>query len=270
MAYSILLTVYSGESPAFFKDCLASMFAQTVMTDDFVLMCDGALRPEHHAIIKEYESRYPEIFHPVFLKKNIGTGRCKDQGIALCKNELIAIMDSDDISVPERCALQVAYFESHPETGALGGYVREFDSATGKTIALRKTPLSDVEIKQYARRRNPLNNQTIMFRKSLMQKIGRYSTLPRCEDYDFVSQLILAGAVCANLPQVLVDYRVTSANYERRSSWVNTKAFIAVRWKNFRRGLSSFTDFLVPCVAQLLLFLLPKKLTGKFYQQFLR
>jgi hypothetical protein len=76
--------------------------------------------------------------------------------------------------------------------------------------------------------------------------------------------------VGANIPEVLVRYRVTADNLTRRRNFSNTRSFIAVRWRIFRSGYSSLADFVIPCAAQLMLFVLPKSLTGKLYKKFLR
>lgn len=267
--YSVLMSVYDGEDPGFFKQSVDSMLMQTYLTDDFVLVCDGPLTDELEEIVKDYEEKY-EFFRPVRLEYKAGTGGCANAGLARCRNEYVVKMDSDDVALPNRCELSMYILAKHPEVDMLGAYIKEFDSETGEEIAVKKTPTGNDAIRKYARRRNPFNNQTLVYKKSFVDKIGGYSTVKRCEDYEFVVRMLAAGAVGKNIPKVLVRYRVTPGNYDRRRNWANTRSFIGVRWKIHRSGFSSLIDFLIPSAAQLVMFLLPGSLTAKIYKKLLR
>lgn len=267
--YSVLMSVYSGERPAYLRACIDSMLKQTFVTNDFVLVCDGPLTDELDAVVREYEERY-KFFRPLRLPKNMGVGYCANEGLKMCRNEYIVKMDSDDIALPERCELSLYLMSKHPRIDILGAYISEFDSDTGREIAVKKTPSGNAAIRKYARRRNPFNNPTLVYKKSWVEKIGGYSTVRRCEDYDFVVRMLAAGAVGRNIPKVLVRYRVTGGNYNRRRNWANTRSFIAVRWRIHRSGFSSLWDFTVTTAAQLVMFLLPSSLTGHFYKKLLR
>lgn len=268
--YSVLMSVYRGEKPEYLRLSIESMFSQTLPTDDFVLVCDGALTDELEDVVKSFEMEYPDIFHAVRLRQNVGTGQCANIGIDACKNEYIVKMDSDDIALPERCEKQISLMSSNPAIDMCGAFIEEFDTDTDEFIAVKKTPVENDEIRTYAKRRNPFNNQTLVFKKSKVKAIGGYSSIKRCEDYDFVVNMLRNGAVGRNIPEVLVRYRVSKSNYERRQNWVNTKSFINVRWRIFRSGYSGFIDFLMPCVMQMVIFILPKSFTSKIYKKFLR
>lgn len=267
--YSVLMSVYKGEKPEFFRECVDSMLGQTFVTNDFVLVCDGPLTEELDAIIGEYEQKY-DFFRPLRLPENIGAGGCANAGLKQCRNEYIVKMDSDDIALPDRCELSMYLLAKHPGVDMLGAYISEFDSDTGEEIAVKKTPAGNAAIRKYARRRNPFNNPTLVYKKSVVEKIGGYSAVRRCEDYDFVVRMLMAGAVGRNIPKVLVRYRVTDNNYDRRRNWANTKSFIAVRWRIHRLGFSSLWDFIVTSSAQLVMFMLPSSLTEHFYKKLLR
>jgi len=268
-AYSVLMSVYAGEKPEFLRESIESMLNQTYPTDDLVLVCDGALTPELDEIVSRYEENY-DCFHPVRIEKNEGTGYCANVGISACKHEYIVKMDSDDIALPQRCEMSLYTLAKHPEIDMLGAYIEEFDSDSGEFIAVKKTPLSHKEIKKYSRRRNPFNNQTLVYKRSKAQSCGGYPRRTRCEDYEFVVRMLSSGVRGRNIGKVLVKYRVTKGNYARRKNWANTKAFIEVRWRIFRSGYSRLSDLIIPCAMQLMIFVLPSSLTGKIYKRFLR
>lgn len=267
--YSVLMSVYSGEKAEYLKESIESMYAQTHPTNDFVLVCDGELNSALDKVISDFEKHYPRSFHPLRLKK-CGVGECANRGIEKCENEYIVKMDSDDIALPDRCEKQIGLMEKKPHLTMCGAYIEEFDTDTGERIAVKKTPVGNEEIHKYARRRNPFNNQTLVFRKSFAVKAGGYDTVSRCEDYDFVVRMLQKGALGENIPEVLVNYRVSKSNYARRSNWANTKSFISVRWRIFRSGYSNLPDFIIPCAMQLGIFILPKSFTGIIYKKFLR
>lgn len=269
VSYSVLMSVYAGEQAEFFKKSVDSMLSQTLPTDDFVLVCDGELTAELDELVERYEAEN-SCFHVLRLDKKAGTGGCANEGLALCKNEYIVKMDSDDIALPNRCEVSMKYLAKHPETDILGAFIEEFDSESGEYIATKKTPQSHEEIMRYARRRNPFNNQTLVYKRSAAQEIGGYSDIKRCEDYDFVVRMLASGAKGRNIGRVLVRYRVTKGNYERRKNWANTRSFIKVRWRIHKMGFSSFMDFLVPTMMQLVIFIMPARLTGAIYKKLLR
>lgn len=268
-AYSVLMSVYDGEKAEYLKDSIDSMLKQTYPADEILLVCDGELTDELDELVETYEKEN-ENFSVLRLDQKAGTGGCANAGLELCRNEYIVKMDSDDIALPERCEVSLYAMAKHPEIDILGAYIEEFDSVTGDIIAVKKTPSSRREILKYAKRRNPFNNQTLVYKKSAAQKVGAYSDIQRCEDYDFVVRMLAAGAVGINLKKVLVKYRVTEGNYDRRRNWANTKSFIAVRWRIHKSGFSSLLDFIVPTAVQLLLFVLPVKMTGLIYKKLLR
>lgn len=268
--FSVLISVYAKNDSNALDKCLESVFSQTLVPDEMVLVCDGPLTAGLDSVINKYVKKYGNIFRVVRIKKNVGTGAAANIGIKACRNELILKADSDDICLPDRCRIQAEMFAKDPELAMAGGYIREFSNETGEEIAVKKVPLTHEEIMKYSRRRNPINNPSIAIKRSFAIKIGGYSRDVRCEDYDFVCRMLHSGAKAANTPEILVDYRVDKGNMSRRRDWRNTKSFVAVRWKNFLRGYCGLLDLIIPCAAQIMLFLMPEKLTEKFYGKFLR
>ncbi len=270
MKYSVLMSVYNKEKAEFFKLSLKSMFEQTCPPDEVVVVCDGPLTEELDKVLEEFKAIYEDTLVIYKLKQNMGTGFAANTGLELCKNELIAKMDSDDISYPDRCEKQLKMFEKYEKLDMVGGFVSEFEGEIGNEKAVKKVPCRHSEIIRYAKRRNPFNNQTLMYKKSKALECGGYTCNTRCEDYDFVTKMMINGAKCMNIQECLVHYRLDAGAYERRRNWKNTVGFITVRHRNWRRGFCSFFDFVVPCVAQMVLFVLPVSFTKKIYIKFLR
>ena len=269
--YSVLISVYGGENADFFAQSLESLYIQTYPADEIVLVCDGALDKALDDVIAKYSEKFGGRLTVHRLESHGGTAKCANSGLALCKNEFIMKMDSDDVCLDNRAEKQMRYLAEHPDISILGCYIQEFNSTTGEDIATRCPPVENDEIRKFARRRAPFNNQTLVYRKSLALSIGGYSEeLERCEDYDFMVRMLMAGAKAANIPEALVRYRVTPGNLNRRRNFRNTKSFIAVRKKIRKMGFSSFADFLIPCAGQIILFIIPSCITGFLYKKLLR
>ncbi len=268
--YTVAMSVYSGEKAHFLRQSLDSMLTQTHPCEELILVCDGKLGQALDEVISEYERKYPSVFRVLRMEQGCGVGQCANAAIKAAKTDYIVKMDSDDIALNNRCEVQLESFVKNPSLDMCGAYIEEFNSDTGEEIAIKRTPVTHEEILKFSRRRNPFNNQTLVYKKQAALNAGGYGSDKRCEDYDFVVRMLKSGAVGVNIPQVLVKYRVTDDNLSRRRNAHNTRSFISVRWRIFRSGYSSFLDFLIPCAAQVALFILPKSLTGKLYKKFLR
>ena len=269
--YSVLMSVYKGENTEYFRASMDSLCNQTYPADQIVLVCDGPLNASHDKLIEEYQEKLGDVLYVVRLPENKGTAYCANEGLKSCRNEYIMKMDSDDVCSENRAEKQMSYLTDKPYIDILGSYIEEFKSADNTAIGVRQTPVTHEEIMKFARRRAPFNNQTLVYKKEYAEKIGGYSNeLIRCEDYDFMVRMLMAGAKSANIPEVLVRYRVDKYNLKRRRNWKNTKSFFAVRKKIYKMGFSGFWDYILPCAGQLLLFLTPSCITGVIYKIILR
>ena len=108
--YSVLMSLYKKEHPEYLRPALDSMINQTVKPDEIVLVEDGPLTEELYTVVEEYKAKYPDLLHIVVNEKNLGLGLALNEGLKVCRNELVARMDTDDISKPDRCEKQLKRF----------------------------------------------------------------------------------------------------------------------------------------------------------------
>ncbi|MDD6021073.1 MAG: glycosyltransferase [Oscillospiraceae bacterium] len=261
---SIISTTYEKEKGANLDECLGSIFSQTVLPQSVVLVADGHLNDELYEVIDKYKAEYPELFVFYETETNNGNWYASNKAIELCSTDIIAKIDSDDILMPTYAEKILSAFETGIDI--CGVYIDEFDDGTKALLTTKKTPTKHEEIYKFAKRRNPFNNPGIAFSRKLANEIGGYKNMVRCEDYDFVVRMLMAGAKGMNIPESLVRYRTSKDNMKRRKNFVNTKWFIISRYRIHKAGFSSFSDFLIPSAAQLLLFIMPSGLTGKIYK----
>lgn len=265
--YSVLMTVYRNENPDHFREAVISMLEQTVKTNDFVIVCDGPLTFELDNIIYQFVNDCKNLFNIVRLEENHGVGYASRQGVLHCKNELIAKMDSDDISIKTRCEKELKYFQNDEDLAIVGSYILEFLNSNNSNTCIRKVPLESAEIYKYSKRRSPFNNPTIMFRKSAVIAVGNYSDLRRCEDFELFARLLHAGYKAANIPECLLNYRITEFTYDKRNNY----SYIKKSRKMSRDiGHSSDLDVWLSCYSQYIISKLPHKMRRFIYEKLLR
>lgn len=270
MEYSVLMTVYKNDNPEYFKLALSSMINQTKKPDEIVLVKDGPITKEIQNVINEIDEENPLLIKQIQLSNNLGLGLALNEGIKKCKNELIARMDSDDISMPTRCEKQVKEFENNKLLDIVGCPVIEFVDNPENEIGKRNVPYTNSEIYKYAKKRDPFNHPTVMYRKSKVKEVGYYSDLRKNQDTDLWIKMLSANAFCKNLNEYLLKFRFDQNTYKKRKSWVNTKLLIEIRWKAFKSGFCSIIDFLEVSIVQIAIYLLPIKFQEFIYTKILR
>lgn len=268
--YSVLMSLYKKETPDFLTQAIDSMLAQTALPQEIVVVKDGPLTNELETVLNGYVKKHPTLFTIVTNEKNIGLGLALNEGLKVCRNELVARMDTDDISKPDRCVKQLSVFESDPDISICGAWAAEFENNTSNIISIRKVPYAHDDIYKFSKRRSAFNHPAVMFRKSAVLGVGGYANLRRNQDVDLFGRMMFAGAKAKNIPESLLYYRVNEALTKRRKSWENSKSYINTIWNFKKIGFSSWSDYMIVAAAQTLMYLCPTKLQKWLYKTFLR
>ena len=270
MNYSILTSVYVKEKPEHLIQSIESMLSQTVFPEQFVVVKDGALTEALDEVIDEYTAKYPDLFTIVELEENSGLAIALDAGLAHCRNELVARMDSDDISLPHRCERQLERFKENENLTVLGSNIDEFSGAPENINRSRIVPSKYEDILKRIRRREPFNHPTIMFKKSEVIRCGGYGTLRRCQDFDLFSRMMNMGCYAENIDESLLLFRADEDNYKRRKGKKSIEGYMTVMKMNYKRGYCSWTDMLYARVAQMVLMFAPLGVIKWISNTFLR
>lgn len=215
MKISCLRSVYIKDDPQFLKDAIDSIVHQTRLPDEFLIIHDGLISDEQKEIIQDYRQQYPFIRLDGY-EQNKGLGYALAYGVERCKFEVIARMDSDDYSIPERFAIQERYRIEHPEIRVLGSITYEFIENTDNVVSKRIVPEDNDAIVDYSRTRNPFVHPSMFLYKDDILKVGNYESWYLCEDYDLWTKLIRAGCKCHNIQQPLTYRRISDDFYKRR------------------------------------------------------
>lgn len=268
--YSVLMSVYYKDTPDELKQSIDSMLAQTVLCDQFVLIKDGAISIELSNIINKYSEDNVGLFTIVELKENCGLGKALDIGLIECRNDLVARMDADDISLSTRCERLLQLFEENPELSLAGTNIDEFYEDPSNIVSSRVVPSDYKRICKFVKRRSPFNHPTVMFRKSEVIRCGGYGKMCRKQDLDLFARMLNMGCYALNINESLLLFRSNEGNYRRRKSWEYCKSYIEVERENYKRGYCSFWDLIVVTVGQFIIYIAPMSVMKKLSDNFLR
>lgn len=267
--YSVLMSLYYKEKPEYLKQAIDSMINQTVKPDEIVVVYDGPLTNELYEVMNKYITDYPNLFNVIKNKKNLGLGMSLNNGLKACKNNLVARMDTDDISKPNRCERQINKFCTNPELTIVGAHIDEFVDTVDNIISSRKVPLSSNKIYEYAKRRSAFNHPVVMYKRDAILRENGYSNLRRNQDVELFGRLLFKGYKAENLDESLLWFRVNNDLTKRRKSWENTKSYITTIKEFWKIGYSSFLDYLIILFFQIIIFILPIKIQNYIYSKFL-
>ena len=217
--FSVAMCVYGKDNPDWFDIALNSIIDQTVKPNEIVLVVDGPVPKAIDDVIEKYKSICAEggvQLRVIRSLKNRGLGTALRVAVKECSNELIARMDSDDISVPTRFEEQLRYFTQHPKTDIVGGNIAEFIGDESNVVGNRVVPTMNNEIREYMKTRCPFNHMSVMYKKSAVLDAGNYQDWFWDEDYYLWIRMWLKNCVFANTGTTLVHVRVGENMYQRR------------------------------------------------------
>ena len=178
-------------------------------------------------------------------------------------------MDSDDISVPERCEWQLKAFAQN-NVSIISGAVQEFMDDTAQAGTVRDVPESSEKIAVYAKKRNPFNHPAVMFKKSDVIKAGSYMDFHGFEDYYLWLRMLSGGMKGYNLSEVLVYMRVGNGMYARRGGVSYLKDMAEFRKIMLNSGYINLLEFLASVIVRGIVILMPANLRKTVYSVFLR
>jgi glycosyltransferase involved in cell wall biosynthesis len=224
--FALLMPVYGGDDAAHFTKAFTSSVAQqTRRPDQVVLVQDGPVPDELAAAIEAAiaASAVPVVHH--VIAENVGLTRALTEGLALSEHDIVARMDADDISLPERFAKQVPLIEGGLDLVGTG--MLEFLDDDGSIVGKRVPRTDAADIAAYARFHDPFSHPTVVYRRSVVDRVGGYQPMGLMEDYWLFARMIAGGAAVGNLAEPLVMYRVGAGAYARRggrAQWRSERA----------------------------------------------
>ena len=213
--FSVLMSVYHKEKPEYLRQSFDSIYQQSVAPTEIILVEDGPLTPSLYEAISREEQRFPQL-RRVVLPTNQGLGVALNKGLEACSYDLVARMDTDDISTPDRFQVQLAFMQQHPEVDVLSAWITEFDHEPSNVVGIRNLPEQHHDIFLFGKKRNPINHPVVMFRRQAVIKAGGYQPCYLFEDYYLWVRMLQGGHRFHNLQQSLLLFRRSPEMIRRR------------------------------------------------------
>lgn len=236
--FTLLISTYGGDRADYLRLAVeSSVQRQTRRPAQVVLVQDGPVPDELAAEIARLVATSPVPVTHLPLVDNVGLGPALDAGLAASEHEVVARMDADDVSEPERFARQLPVIEAGADI--VGSGLLEFGEHPDDVVGRRTPPTDADEIRRVVRFRDPFNHPTVVYRRSAVLRAGGYTDQALMEDYLLFTRMVAGGAVPANLAEPLVRYRVGAGAYARRGGRDLLRSELALQRRFRELGLVS-------------------------------
>ena len=267
--FSVLMSVYYKEKPEYLDLSLKSIFDQTIIPNEVVLVEDGQLTNELEKIIKKYERKYPKIMKVIRYKQNRGLGIALHDGLLECSNEIVFRMDSDDYSVHDRFEKQLKVFEEK-NVDVVGSNIAEYDEKMENITGYRTIPETNGEIYKFAKKRNPMNHMTVGYKKNTVINSGNYQDMPYFEDYFLWIRMINRKYNFYNLQENLLNVRGGNSMIKRRGGITYIKSIIRFEKALLKIKFINFFEFIINLTERIFFSIIPNAFRSTLYNKVLR
>ncbi|MBR6445953.1 MAG: glycosyltransferase [Prevotella sp.] len=243
---SVIMATYN-DPVEYLSQAIDSILNQTYENLE-LLIADDSTETETINAIDEYARKDARII-VVRKEQKMGIAGARNEALLKAKGQLIALMDADDVSLPDRLEKQVEFARKHVDIDLFGGHIYIIDEKN-KVTSLRKYMVGQKQFKRMFAYRNPLAHPTIMFRRTIVDDGFLYDpTFKKAEDLEFYLRLHNNGYRLANMDDFLLNYRIVGDMQKKRQydNWsYNHKA----RLKNFnwRKPMFSVASWFFSCV----------------------
>jgi glycosyltransferase involved in cell wall biosynthesis len=208
---SVVMPVHNAETVV--GDAIDSILEQTLKDFEFIVIDDGST-DDSGRILRKYAAQDTRI--KLYSQPQSGLIASLNKHCRLARAKYIARMDADDISLPARLEKQFGFLETHPDIGVLGTWIRDVDPHR-KPLIEWPVPADPMVVRWFLFFGNCIAHPSVMMRKDLLERLGYYRPeAVYVEDYDlWIRAAEVTGL--ANIPEVLVEYRVSQGSVSARN-----------------------------------------------------
>lgn len=201
-------------SARYLPEAIQSILTQTYTDFEFVIVDDHST-DETPEILSHFAQKDDRV-RILQNHKNLGRAGARNRALeARPGGEYIAVMDSDDISLPERFEKQVSFLDAHSDVVVVGTQVMNVDEQNNPTPEQTRLPETHGSLAWTLLYSVPFCNPTVMMRADAVRMLSGYQEGSAVEDAEFWARLVYTGRF-ANLPEILLDYRMPSERLIRR------------------------------------------------------
>lgn len=201
---SVLMSVYNGRP--FLDAAVSSILSQDFGDFEYIIIDDGSTDGSADDL-EHWRQRDARI--RLLHQENLGLPTALNRGLREARGALIARMDADDVSLPQRFRLQRDFLQAHPDVGVLGTGIVRIDEEERETPEHWPLPSSPGLTLWRTLFDCSLSHPTVMARRNILEQADGYDeTFPRAQDYELWMRLALVTKM-QSLPQPLVRRRIT-------------------------------------------------------------
>ncbi|TAL81033.1 MAG: glycosyltransferase [Bacteroidetes bacterium] len=229
---AVIMSVYQNDKLSFVKESVQSILDQTFSQFHYYIIFDGPVASEIDDYITSLNDNRIKHYR---LEKNGGLAAALNFLLEIVlKNpeyKYIARMDADDISMPERFIKQREFLKANPDISVVGCWYEEIDES-GRHLSYRRLPSDHDALRKRYLTRTPLAHPSVIYRCELIEKAGYYPTdTVLMEDNILWGRALSYDLRFANVPETLIQYRIDSDFYMRRSGLHYGYCFIRTKCK---------------------------------------
>ena len=228
MKFSVLMSLYAKEKLDYFILSMNSIWSQTLLPNEVVLMVDGPIDLEMDKVVNQFRNIHKEL-EVYYIPQNKGLSNALNEGLKRCKYDYVLRMDTDDICYNDRFEKQIAYLSTHQNVDVLGSYATCIDEKGGIINELT-VPINNNDIYKLIWT-CPFIHPTVAIKRTSIINIGGYNSNsgPRQDDYELWFRCAYNKLNFANLDTPLLHYRYFSDNLKKNT--------IKVGWWRLKVGL---------------------------------
>ena len=202
---SVLMTIYNAQP--FLRESIDSLVSQSFDDWELVALENGSTDGSSSVLAEYSDARVRAL--P--FARNIGRTAALRHAFAQARGEYIAVLDADDVALPERLKLQTAFLDEHPQTAIVGSWVRYIDRQS-RAFAEFRPPTGPEELRECLGWTNPIVHSSAMFRKQSAVAAGGYpADLVYAQDFGLTIALARRSGI-AMIPEFLAHQRVSTSS----------------------------------------------------------
>ncbi len=228
-AVSVNIAIFNTRP--FLAESINSILAQSFQDFELIIVDDGSTDGSLK-VLREFAEQDARI--KLFEQSNQGVAIARNLALRHSKGRYIAVMDSDDIALPDRLQIQKDYLDTHPDIDAIGSQWLMLDK-DGNRIGIDYHATDPLTINALMYNHYALHHPTTMIRRNAMEAIGGYNEEHGrlCVDYDLFMRMQCNGSLFANLPKVLFAWRLIPSSITHSKAHRQTEYVIQTRDEGF-------------------------------------
>jgi hypothetical protein len=201
---AVSVVIPARDAERWLADALESVLTQTFAELEVIVVDDASTDATPDVLARCVDPR----LRTYRLETHAGVAEALNRALKAARGRYVARMDADDVSLPDRLAVQVAFLEDHVSVGIVGGNMRPIDGSGAVVGDATDVPTSPGHIGWMLHARNCVNHPTVVARRDVLLRLGGYraAAVP-AEDYDLFVRAARITEL-ASVSDVVLLYRV--------------------------------------------------------------